>query len=860
MSTDEQRGVVFPAAGDGRRSTAALGRAVVADALRPVDPAGALAAEQETNWRSGYLVHFRRLVEAGLASGRGALAIAAGRPGVAARPDAGGHRGRRRAGARRAGHRARDRPLATVEVPGTGAAGDGAVAAVPRRAAARRRAAPPAGRLGRPPGWWSRPWPRRSAPCWPTPSGCGCRRRTVAVLGAGAEMGPLPSLLRWGARVAAVDLPRPAIWERVLETARRSAGTLLLPVRGGGDARTAGRRAGADLLAEAAGGGGLAGRAATGRLVLGNYVYADGATNVRVCGRGRRAHRPAAGSARDDVALAFLATPTDVFAVPAERGRAVDRGVRRALDRRPSCSAGRCARCRRRPAAAARLPARRRPGHQRQPGAAAGAELRAGQAAAAVAGGGGPATPAPPCRSTSPRRPGPARWSRTGRWRRRTPGRTASASRCSSRPPRNVLMAALLVHDLHTGGGPAHEQPWQDEAYAAVHGGLWRAATRRAARSVWRRCSATGPPGRRLPAWPSGRPGAVPTAAAIGAVAGAALAAHRGGRRAAGLGAVAGAAGLAASEAVARAAAPGRAPAALAADRGQRGPAGPGGLARRPAGRPAAVTDRGGRRHRRARRPARHPPAEGACSARWSALAVGRALAARRRRRAGAVVAAARRCWPTGSLSAAGLPRRPGEPAGRAGRAPRTCRSWCRWRPAPATSAPATSRELAERARRRLPSPTRPTSASSPRSTSWPGRTSTRPPSTRWSASSTSTPPGSRSTSCRSGGSGCGPGYLLYRTLVARPLGPGQRADEPAGDPARRPQPHRHHHAARRRGGRASAAGSGRSPTPTSRSTSASTPPTGTTTAATSASASRCRRPASPPRWCRAPGPAAAWC
>jgi hypothetical protein len=40
----------------------------------------------------------------------------------------------------------------------------------------------------------------------------------------------------------------------------------------------------------------------------------------------------------------------------------------------------------------------------------------------------------------------------------------------------NGLMAALLVHDLHTGGGPAHTEPWQDEAYAAVHGGLWRTA------------------------------------------------------------------------------------------------------------------------------------------------------------------------------------------------------------------------------------------------------------------------------------------------------------------------------------------------------------------------------------------------
>jgi hypothetical protein len=40
----------------------------------------------------------------------------------------------------------------------------------------------------------------------------------------------------------------------------------------------------------------------------------------------------------------------------------------------------------------------------------------------------------------------------------------------------NVLMAAILVHDLHTDGGPAHEHPWEDEAYAAAHGGLWRSA------------------------------------------------------------------------------------------------------------------------------------------------------------------------------------------------------------------------------------------------------------------------------------------------------------------------------------------------------------------------------------------------
>src|SRR5262249_35747873 len=44
--------------------------------------------------------------------------------------------------------------------------------------------------------------------------------RTVAVLGAGAEIGPLPVLLGWGARVAGVDLPSPALWGRVLRAAQ----------------------------------------------------------------------------------------------------------------------------------------------------------------------------------------------------------------------------------------------------------------------------------------------------------------------------------------------------------------------------------------------------------------------------------------------------------------------------------------------------------------------------------------------------------------------------------------------------------------------------------------------------------------
>ena len=61
-------------------------------------------------------------------------------------------------------------------------------------------------------------------------------------------------------------------------------------------------------------------------------------------------------------------------------------------------------------------------------------------------------------------------------WRRRTQARTASAWKLFEPATCKVAMAALLVHDVHTGGGPAHAHPWQDEAHAAAHGGLWRIA------------------------------------------------------------------------------------------------------------------------------------------------------------------------------------------------------------------------------------------------------------------------------------------------------------------------------------------------------------------------------------------------
>ena len=469
MSTD-QHGVVFPISGDGRRSTTAVGRAVVADALRSCDPTGALQAEQETNWRSGYVLHFRHLVEAGLASRDACLGIAtAGLASLGSRlavVDGSGDE------LRLAEWAASDPPqgFETVTVTGTG---------TPERELSlpfhgqRLRGDALRDRLD---SWVTAGVLEPSAadavravmthPEWLRLDG-----RTVAVLGAAAEMGPLQSLLRWGARVAAVDLPRPELWERLTQTAAAGAGTLLVPVRPGGS-ESLERRAGADLVADVPAVARWLGDL-PGPLVLGNYVYADGATNVRLS-VAVDALTTRLQDARDDLALGFLATPTDVFAVPPE---AVEQATRNYEHRSGTARLlGRPLRA----ASAGRLLRRAYvrdadPGindslvPQQGPNYTLAKRLQRWRAAVArEAGATVSLNVAPPTRTRSVVK------------NRALAAAYAGAHRFGVEvfepATSNVLMAALLVHDLHTGGGPSHAHPWQDEAYGAVHGGLWRSA------------------------------------------------------------------------------------------------------------------------------------------------------------------------------------------------------------------------------------------------------------------------------------------------------------------------------------------------------------------------------------------------
>ena len=483
MSGGESAGVVFPASADGRRSTSAVGRAVVADALRATDPAGALGAEHETNWRSGYLVHFRRLIEAGLASKVAWLAIA--RDGLDSL-------------------HARMR----VAVPGGDEAGLGSLLTAPAR---HRLVTATVHGTGEAESEFSLPYHgerlrgdalARRLDTWvvagiiePTcadairavaahPEWLRLPGQTVAVLGAGAEIGPLPVLLGWGATVAGIDLPNPALWDRVLRTAQGSGGTLLIPVAApppGDDARGGGDAGGGETLAERSGIN-LVGDVPTaadwlagigGPLVLGNYVYANGAANVQVSAA-VDALTVRLQAARDDVALAFLATPTDVFAVGADAVAqsasayaARSRGAKLAGLPLRTLSGGRLLR-------RAYLPGAD-PGindslvAQQGPNYALAKRLQRWRASLARdAGATVSMNVAPPTRTRSVVQ------------NRMLAAAYAGAHRFGVEvfepATTTVLMAALLVHDLHTGGGPAHAHPWQDEAYAAAPGGLWRIA------------------------------------------------------------------------------------------------------------------------------------------------------------------------------------------------------------------------------------------------------------------------------------------------------------------------------------------------------------------------------------------------
>jgi hypothetical protein len=327
-------GIVFSAGADGARSTSAAGSRIVAAAMQVLDPAAGEQTRAETRWRSRYPAHIRRLVQCGVARPEQVVASAQAALDAAWTTlqwqDSVGTQTLRDALDTRSGPALDTRTVRgegdpspapwTVPVRGKSLQGDALLAQV-------------------------RDWQQRGiiepgaaealARCVAHPQWFDLSDRTLVLLGAASEAGPLRWLMRWRAAVVAVDIPHAGTWQRLQTEASQGNGVLMAPAHQAADASSAAVAdpiPGVDLLRDAPA---VAAWLQTlpGPLDIAALAYLDGERHVRVVlAMDMVMQALCAADAR--TGLAFLATPTDVFAVP----RAVEDAALAAFARRPLAS------------------------------------------------------------------------------------------------------------------------------------------------------------------------------------------------------------------------------------------------------------------------------------------------------------------------------------------------------------------------------------------------------------------------------------------------------------------------------------------------------------------------------------------
>jgi hypothetical protein len=457
----ERGGILFPQI-DGRRSTSATGRAILADAAAAVDTDLAGRILECSDWRSGYPPFIRELTAITAGGGESSLAIAqAGLDSMRSRLTfASGGQETPIESALTEVEPERElgtglihgtgNPTSELRVPYRGRELSGSTLAEqlerwvhagsmePSCAAAVRE-------VSENPPWLALPG------------------RRIALVGAGAEIGPLEPLCAWGAEVIALDVPRPVVWERIARTARRGAGTVHVPIADDGSQ-------GADLLTDLPETHvWLKQMSQDADLALGMYAYVDGGGHVCVSAAfdALATELLAGGHANT---LAYLATPTDAFVVPAQAAQAAqaayaDRRLRRLAQAPLQVLSGRRLF---RPAYADGVHVADALVAQQGPNYALAKRSQRWRGVLAEASG-----------QRVSFNVAPATWTRSV-----TKNRVLAAAYAGARyfgveifapSTTRVLMAALLVHDLNQVPVP-RSHPEHLFSDAAAHGGLWRAA------------------------------------------------------------------------------------------------------------------------------------------------------------------------------------------------------------------------------------------------------------------------------------------------------------------------------------------------------------------------------------------------
>jgi hypothetical protein len=325
MTDEPRQGVRFPPDTAGKRSSLAFGQRVMAAALREASDDDARRAEQERDWRRGYIAHVVAQERVACRDSAAAIAMAAG--GLDALQGLMHYSDRRgpETSLGRAAAAGSATGLEALELTGKGRTvpraripwqdgyleGDTLVAKLAdweNRGIAEAGATRAVETVLRHPEWLD------------------LGDLSFVLLGAGAELSPAPFLAAHGAHLIAVDLPGARSWERLVALATTTPCRLTLPGRDG--------EPGVDLLTD------LPALTAwlsdlPGPLVVSNMAYADGARHLMLAAAGD-ALIQVLTEARDDIAFAALGTPTDAYAIPAS----IAAELRRDPARRPATLTG----------------------------------------------------------------------------------------------------------------------------------------------------------------------------------------------------------------------------------------------------------------------------------------------------------------------------------------------------------------------------------------------------------------------------------------------------------------------------------------------------------------------------------------
>lgn len=336
-------GIQFPLAADGQRSTTSTNKAIYSAALEALHPQAAQALRDERDWRKHYPTHLRMLTEVGIINPAHALQIAT--TGLAAawqqfefmrnertQPFADAMRLPQPDTLHTVEMRGRGSPTIapwTLPYRGKNLAGNELRAQIARWEA-QQIIEPSHGRALRTvmehPEWFD------------------LSDRTLVLLGAAAEAGPLATLARWRANIVAIDLPDAATWYKILSIISQGNARLIAPVRQPVAPNTPPDQwatlAGADLLTQTPEiAAWLAALASP--LDIAALAYLDGERHARVS-LAMDGVMASLCATQPATTLMYMATPTDIFAVHESTARAaMARYAQRGMVERIGAAVGR---------------------------------------------------------------------------------------------------------------------------------------------------------------------------------------------------------------------------------------------------------------------------------------------------------------------------------------------------------------------------------------------------------------------------------------------------------------------------------------------------------------------------------------